>query len=113
MTAWRTSSRNLKSIAGAGVFALGLFLLFVNLDGVAAQVSAMICTPGEAPGMLAAISLAGLHAVQAYTFDHAGFLSSLLQILVSFWPLVLIFVGAVLLQRTFGASAGYPASGEH
>ena len=62
---------------------------------------------------VAAISLAGLHAVQAYTFDHAGFLSSLLQILVSFWPLVLIFVGAVLLQRTFGASAGYPASGDH
>jgi hypothetical protein len=113
MTAWRTSSRSLKSIAGAGVFALGLLLLFVNLDGVAAPLSGMICTPADVPGMLAAISLAGLHAVQAYTFDHAGFLSSLLQILVSFWPLVLIFVGTAMLRRTFGASAGSPVSGDH
>jgi len=42
MAARRTSSRTLKSIAGAGVFALGLRLLFVNLDGVAAQVSSMV-----------------------------------------------------------------------
>jgi hypothetical protein len=101
MTARRTSSQSLQSIAGAGVFALGLLLLFVNLDGVAAQVSSMVCTPAQATGMLAAIGLAGLHALQAYAFDHAGFLSSLLQILVSFWPLILVLVGAVLLRAVF------------
>jgi hypothetical protein len=102
MTTRRTSSRSLKAIAGAGVFALGLLLLFVNLDGVAAQISYAVGSPVEAPGILPAVALAGLHALQAYTFDHAGFLSSLLQMLVSFWPLVLIFVGAALLQRAFG-----------
>jgi two-component system LytT family response regulator len=35
MRARRTSSQSLKSILGAGVFALGLRLLFVNLERVA------------------------------------------------------------------------------
>jgi len=119
MTARRTSSQSLQSIAGASVFALGLLLLFVNLDGVAAQVSTMVCTPAEAPGMLAAIGLAGLHALQAYTFNHDGFLSSLMRILVSFWPVILILLGAVLLQNVFrglsaarGTNAGSSAAGE-
>ncbi len=101
MTARRTSSQSLKSIVGAGAFALGLLLLFVNLDGDAAQMSSMICTRAEAPGMLAAIGLAGLHALQAYTFNHDGFLSSLMQMLVSFWPVILILVGAELLRDVF------------
>jgi len=98
MTTQRTSSQRLKSISGASVFALGLLLLFVNLDGAAAHVSSLICTQAQASGMLSALGLAGLHALQAYTFDRTGFLSSLLQILVSFWPLILIAVGAILLR---------------
>jgi hypothetical protein len=98
MTARRTSSQSRKSILGAGVLTLGLFLLFVNLDGLTAQVSSMVCIGAEAPGMLPALGLAGWHALQAYTFDHAQFLSSLTQILVSFWPLLLIAAGAVLLR---------------
>jgi hypothetical protein len=109
MTARRTSSQSLKSIIGAGAIALGLVLLFVNLDGVASQVSGVICTQAEAPGMLATIGLAGLHALQAYKFDHARFLPGLLQILVSFWPLVLIVAGAALLRSAF---SGRPAKFE-
>lgn len=110
MAARRTTSRNMKSISGASVIALGILLLFVNLDGVAAQVGSMICTRAEATGMFSALGLAGLHALQAYTFDHAEFSSSLLQILVSFWPLILILVGAVLLRDVFqGPSASHRA----
>ena len=101
MTDRRTSSQSLKSILGAGAIALGLVLLFVNLDGVAAQVSSIICTQAEAPGMLASIGLAGLHALQAYKFDHARFLPGLAQMLVSFWPVILILFGAVLLRDAF------------
>lgn len=101
MAARRTTSRNMKSIWGAGVLALGLLLLFVNLDGVAAQISDAVGATAEAHGLLPGLGLAGLHALQAYTFDRAGFLSSLMQILVSFWPLMLIFVGAVLLRDVF------------
>jgi hypothetical protein len=103
MTAWRTSSQSLKSISGAGLFALGFLLLFVNLDAATAQIGSLVCAPAEATGMLAAIGLVGLHAVQAYAFDHAWFLSSLLHILVSFWPLMLIAIGAALLRGSFAA----------
>ena len=100
MTPRQTSSRTLKSIAGAGIFALGLLLLFVNLDGVAAQISYAVGAPAEAPQILPVLGLLGLHALQAYTFDHAGFFPTLLRILVSFWPLLPIFIGAVLLRSS-------------
>jgi hypothetical protein len=100
MAAWRTSSRTLKSIAGAGIFALGLLLLFLNLDGVIAQISHAVGAPTEAPEILPLVALLGLHAMQAYTFDHAGFFPTLLRILVSFWPLLPIFIGAVLLRSS-------------
>jgi hypothetical protein len=119
MATRQTTSRSLKSILGASIFALGFLLLLVNLDAVATQVSSTICTRAEAPGMLAAIGLASLHAVQHYTFNHDEFLSSLVQILVSFWPLILILVGAVLLRDVFRSpvaarrtDAGSSAAGE-
>jgi len=106
MATRQASFRSLKSIMGAGVFAIGLLLLFINLDAVAAEVSSMLCTRAEAPGMLAALGLAGLHALQAYTFNHDGFLSSLLQILISFWPLLLIVAGAILLRPLAKGDSG-------
>lgn len=119
MAARQTTSRNLKSLAGAGFLVLGLVLLFVNLDGVAGQISDAVGAPAESFSILPALGLAGLHAVQAYTFDHTEFLSSVMQILVSFWPLILILVGAALLKRAFGmrsvafeAPAGSPGTGD-
>jgi len=89
MTARRTSSQSLKSISGAGIFALGLLLLFVNLDGVAAYMTNFAgVSAHEAQGILPALGLAGFHAFEAYAFDHDAFLSGLRQILVSFWPLI-------------------------
>jgi hypothetical protein len=100
MAARRTSSQSLKSIAGAGIFALGLLLLFLNLDGVISKISYTVGAPTQAPEILPLVGLLGLHAMQAYTFDHAGFFSTLLRILVSFWPLLPIFIGAVLLRSS-------------
>ena len=101
MTTRRTSSRGLKSTIGAAIFALGLILLFVNLDAATDQVGAMLGTRAGGPGLLATIGLAGLHAVQAYTFNHDAFLSVVYQILVSFWPLLLVIAGAMLLRNSF------------
>ena len=101
MKTQRTSLKALKSTLGAAIFALGLLLLFVNLDGAADQVGSMLGTRQGASGLLATIGLAGLHAVQAYTFNHEAFLSGLLQILVSFWPLLLVIAGAMLLRNSF------------
>lgn len=116
----RATSQSLKSIAGASFIALGLVILLTNLDGVVASLSNCggIYTH-EAMGILPALGLAALHAAQSYAFGHAGFLSSLLQILVSFWPVILIVAGALLLRDAFrgsflgqGAHAGSAATEE-
>jgi ascorbate-specific PTS system EIIC-type component UlaA len=100
MATRQTSSQSLRSIAGAILLSLGFAILFVNLDAVESTVSDFAGISGhEGLGVLPALGLAGLHALQAYTFDQAGFGSTLLQILVSFWPLVLIFAGAMVLCR--------------
>ena len=83
----RATSQSIKSIAGASFIALGLVILFANLDGAAASLSNCAgIYAHEAMGVLPALGFAALHAAQTYAFDHAGFLSSLLHILVSFWP---------------------------
>ena len=112
MTAKQASPRSLKSIAGAILLALGFLVFFVNLDAVAAQISgaAGLSTSPE-PDALPALILGTLHAVQSYVFDHAGFLSGLCQILVSFWPLTLILLGGVLLRDALrGQFADYKAA---
>ena len=101
----RATLQSLKSITGASLFALGLMILFANLDGIAASLSDCAgIYVHEATGILPALGLAALHAAQSYAFDHAAFLSSLQRILVSFWPVILILVGAVLLRDVFRGS---------
>ncbi len=98
MAAKRTSPGNLKPVVGAVLLALGLFLLLASLDEVVAHIGNAVGASAEAVGTLFALGLAALHALQAYVFDHARFLSGLQWILVSFWPLILVIIGAVLLQ---------------
>ncbi len=109
MAAQQTSPRSLKSIAGAILLALGFLILFANLDGVTGQITSVVGTsPEPAQGILPALVLATWHVLQEYAFDPAGFLSGLLQILLSFWPLILIVIGAVLLRDLFwGRFAAY------
>ena len=98
-----TSSRGLKAIVGATLLALGLLLLFANLDGVAARLSnGSFTSPAASSGTLIELGLAGLRAARSYVFDHPSFLSGLQQILVSFWPLILVILGIALLGQLFG-----------
>lgn len=99
MAAQQTSSRSLNSIAGAALIAVGLFLVFANLDAAAVPVTRDLGISSEGPGALPALGLAALHAVQAYTFNHARFLSSLWRLLISFWPVSLVLFGLVLLRN--------------
>lgn len=102
MATRNAASRSLKSTAGALLLALGLVILSAKLDAIAACISgfAGISVPNE-PGIVTALGLAALHAAQTYAFDPARFLSGLLSILVSFWPLLLVVVGATMLLRAF------------
>jgi hypothetical protein len=98
MAAHKTSSRSLNAVAGVALVAIGLFLLFANLDVAAAPVTRALGVPSENPEVLRALGLAALHAVQSYTFNHDGFLSSLRQLLISFWPVSIVLSGFVLLR---------------
>jgi hypothetical protein len=107
MSAKRSSPSGLKSITGATLLVLGFLILFANLDAVTGQITSSAGTAGaQTTGMLPALILAAIHAFQAYVFDHSGFFSGLLQLLVSFWPVILIIIGAVLLRDAFWGKLG-------
>ncbi len=95
MAKQRTPSRSLKSIGGAALAGLGLFVLSGNLDGAAAQFGDLLSiTAVVAPCLLPHVVLAALQALQAHGFDHQWFLPGPLQMLVSFWPVLLSIIGA-------------------
>lgn len=99
MVARQASSKNLKSIAGALLLALGLTFLFGNLAGMADGINSFAgISAHEAPGIVPVLGLAGMHAVQACAFDHDAFVSGLRQNLVSFWPLIVVAIGTGLLK---------------
>jgi ascorbate-specific PTS system EIIC-type component UlaA len=95
-------SEGLKSVVGGALVGLGLHILFGNLDRVAEQLQHMLGTPAwETLGVLPSAVLAASQAVQAYGLDHQGFLQTLLWMLISFWPLLLVILGTVLLRDFF------------
>ena len=109
MAARQASSNSLKSIAGALLLALGLAFLFSNLEGIAACINNFAgISAHDAVGIVPALGLAGMHAVQAYAFDRDAFLSGLRQNLVSFWPLIVVAIGAGLLKSGFAGRLASP-----
>jgi hypothetical protein len=98
----QTVSQPMKSIAGALLLALGFLLLFTNLDAVGSSLADGIGPrPSEGMEAVLTVGLAAIHAAQSYTFEHARFVSGVRQFLVSFWPLTLVIVGALLLRGAF------------
>jgi len=92
-----------KSIAGAALIGLGIFIFHGNLDRAATQWSRLLSTPpGEAPGVLATVILAAPRVLEAYAADHQRFLQGFLRyIFLSCWPLLLVIVGTALSRDTF------------
>lgn len=92
MATQHTPCQTLKSIAGSALVGPGLFILFGNLDGAAVRLSHLLGpAPGEGFGVLSSV-------IFAASFDHQRLLQVLLELLVSFWPLLFVIIGAVLLQ---------------
>src|SRR6266436_5636303 len=92
-----------KSLAGAALVGLGIFILHGNLDRSATQWTHLLsATPGEAPGVLPTVILAAPRVLQAYAADHQRFLQGFLRdIFMPCWPLLLVMVGTVLSRDTF------------
>jgi len=100
MARQQTHFRNLKSIAGAAFIGLGVFILYSNLAEAAGKFGHLlgIAAEEETLGPLIAAGLAVWHALQAYWFNHREFLQGFHLILISFWPLLLVIAGSIVLR---------------
>ena len=92
-----------KSLAGAALVGLGIFIFHGNLDRAATEWTHLLSTtPGEALGVLPTVILAAPRVLQPYAADHQRFLQCFLRhIFVSCWPLLLVIAGTVLSRDTF------------
>src|SRR5260370_18984447 len=96
------TSESIRVIAGGTLVGLGLHILSGNLDSAADQLRHLLGnTVGDALGVLPSVVLASSQAAQAYALDHHGFFECFLRMLVSFWPLLLVVVGTVVLRDVF------------
>ena len=101
MSSQHKLSESVKSIAGAALIGVGLHILWGNLDKAATQVSHPLgASAADALGVLPSIAMAFSQVVQAYASNHQGFLLGVLRMLVSFWPLLMVVAGTMLLRDT-------------
>jgi hypothetical protein len=91
----RTFFGRAKSISGATLIGLGIFILHEKVDGAATQLNHLLgAIPEQARGIIPTIILAAA--------DHQWFLHAFLQhMLVSSWPVLLVMVGTVLSRDAF------------
>ena len=93
-------SESLKSVAGGGLIGLGLHIWFGNMQGVASQLTHIFGTSaGGGMGLVPSVILAAAHAGRVYASDRQELLFGLLRMLISFWPLLLVIVGAGFLRE--------------
>jgi hypothetical protein len=103
MGSQHTRSRNVKSIAGAALVGLGLFVLLGNVDVCAAQLSCPLGTAAEEVlAVLPCVALeAASQALRACILNHQRLLEAFVQMLVSFWSLLLVILGLVSVRGRF------------
>jgi hypothetical protein len=94
-----SKSKGLSAVAGALLLSIGLLLLFANLDAVVGHVGNSFASTPSSLTTVMELGLAGLRVAQAYFFDQPTFQAGLHAILVSFWPLILVIIGAALMQN--------------
>jgi hypothetical protein len=93
---------NVKSAAralGIALIAVGLTLLLSEADIALSRISLGLGFGFEQwgsffPGLLLTVD----RAIQAWVFDRPSLLSSFREMLISCWPVVLVMLGALLLQ---------------
>ncbi len=98
--------RDRKSIAGAALIGLGLFILFRNPDEAIVLIR-FLGTLGEQADSLGQVtSMAVQHFLQGYLFDHTEFLQVLYQVLLSFSGVLLIVTGTIFFAAVFAGREG-------
>jgi hypothetical protein len=99
MTRQHNTSQDIKSIVGGVLAGLGLHILSGNVAGDVARLRLALGMPaGEVLGMLPSVAFVASRTAQAYALDQHRLFGDLLQMLATFWPLLLVIVGTVLLR---------------
>ena len=102
MAGQHRTSGSLQSIAGGALVGLGLHIWFGNLHGIASQLTHLLGTSsGKTLGLASSVIVAAAQAGRVYASDHQGFFLEVLRMLISFWPLLLVIVGAGFLKDVF------------
>lgn len=81
-----------KSIAGAGLAAAGMFILYQDVGRAAVELSH---TFGRAGMAVLPILLVASRVAQAYAANHRPFVKDfMVQVLMASWPLILVMAGS-------------------
>jgi len=89
-------AKRVQSAAGAALAGLGLVILFGKLDKPVARLTNCLSTgTRETLELLVALVPAAWHVLQAYSFDQQQLSPCPFRMLVSFWPLLHLIVGAL------------------
>ncbi len=100
--------QNHKSIVGAALIGLGLFILLRNVAEAASLIRSlrMVGREADSLGILTTAAMAIRRTLQAYLFNHAEFLRAVYQVLVSFSALLLIVTGTTFFAGVFEVGQG-------
>lgn len=92
-----------KTIAGAALAGLGLFILYGNLAREAVRITHVLSANGFAALGLFPAAILSVHGLlHIYSADHQGFLwGALRHLLLTSWPLVLVTLGTALSRDAF------------
>jgi hypothetical protein len=108
MARQHTAFQNRKSIAGAALIGIGLFILLRNVAEAASLLRSLRVVGHEADsfGILTTAAMAIRRTLQEYFFHHAEFLRAVYQVLVSFSALLLIATGTMFFAGVFEVREG-------
>jgi hypothetical protein len=111
----RNTSQDIKSIVGGVLAGLGLHILSGNVAGDVARLKLALGMPaGEVLGVLPSVALVASRTAQAYALDQHRLFGDLLQMLATFWPLLLVIVGTILLRDALADKVNeLPAPGRY
>ncbi|HEY7099147.1 MAG TPA: hypothetical protein VH437_20645 [Terriglobales bacterium] len=87
-----------KSLAGAALVGLGMFVLYQNLAGMVGSVNHVLgANSSEALGILPAAILAASQIIELHARNHHSAVQEFFrQVSIQCWPLILVTVGMVL-----------------
>ena len=112
MAPHRTIIQRLKSILGAVLVGLGMFILYANTAGAVAHLRHVLGGGSAAVGGLPAAILVFAQIVHVHALERQRFVQGLFQqaLLSSFWPLFLVIFAFLLLGVVLGGVATWFAS---